>query len=228
MADFLTLTQIISGVRSKMNDASLDEDKITTAANDFQNQLFTDHRMAEMEASEDLSLADGESEVEFPDDALNIITITAINSDEQAYPLRKLYIPYEDFMGRFPDWETASENTPLYWTTFGRTIRFANPANADYTIRAEYIRHPEDMAQGSDESAITTTYRQMMVLGVCAILHDQNEDYDYGEQERVKLDGLIAAWVRNGGRGLARTGPVVMRSNRRGAPRSDWGLRSEW
>lgn len=227
MADKLILSDIRTAVRTKLNDETFDADIIDMAVNDFQNQLFTDYRLWQMEDTTNPSLGTGEYEVTIEDDVITFINFSLTDSDGAVHPFKAGFLSYDEFMRQHPDYATATAGRPLHWTRFGSLLRMSCPADATYTLNIDYLREPELMVEDEDEAEVTTTYKQLMVTGALVLVLENNEDYDYAENERAKLQGLITAFVRNNARGATMTGPIVMKTRRRGRG-SDWGLRSEY
>lgn len=221
MADLLTLSQIREGVRRKLSDDQYDATVIDEAANDFQNQLFTDHRIRRMETSTTLSVTSGETDMLLPSNFLTILNLTSFNSDNQFDTITDLYLPYAEFSNKYPNYAQAHQARPRIWTDFGNSIRFSAPSNAAYSFATDFLRVPELMEADGDEAEVTTTYREMFILGTLARVMDVNEDYDISQFEREKLDGLITAFVRNEGRSQIKVGPNIIRTRRR-------SVRSEW
>lgn len=207
-----TLAELRTTVRRKLDDASYDADVIDEAANDFQYELFANHRTRLMETSTTLSFAAGEYEKELDDDFMTILALLV--QDTQAYNIVKNHVLYEDFTERYPGFASDTARKPREWTDFANAIRLSAPTDTAIDIICDFLRTPARMESGSDEAEIPRGYKEMHALGTLVRIMEINEDYAEAGQERDKLDPMITSFVRNYGRGQIKTGPVVMRTGR--------------
>jgi hypothetical protein len=207
-----TLSELRESVRRKLDDMSYAADVIDESANDFQYELFANHRIRLMETSSTLSFSEGDYEKELDDNAQTILAILV--QATSPYNIVKNYILYEDFIENHPGFASANGQSPREWTDFGNAIRLAAPALADIDLVVDFLRTPSFMDSDSSEAEIPRSYKEMHVLGTLVRVMEINEDYAEAGQERDKLDPMITSFVRNYGRGQIKTGPVVMRTGR--------------
>ena len=220
--DKLTLAEIRAAVRGKLDDTQYDADLIDEAANDFQNELFTNNRIRSMEANDTVTIASGETSIDFPVDFLTLLEMTLIYSSTQYQNIKKHYVNYEQFMRSYANFAVASSMRPQTWTEFGEGARFSNPSDADYTFNIDYLRLPELMEADSDESEVRKVWKEMFTLGTLARVMEINEDYEEAAQERDKLDPLVTTFVAREGRGNIKTGASIISPGRgRGTFRAD-------
>lgn len=215
MADLLQLGDIVDAVRLDMSDTSFSREVIVAKANDFQNDLFTSHRIRRMETNDTVSVSQGATTADIPSDFMTAIEIAVINGDGDFRFITDNYYDYKSFMRKFANFAQANPSTILHWTDFGNGFRFSAPVDADYTLSIDYLREPEQMVNDSDEAEVSVLYKEMFVKGTKARVQEREEDYAEGAQERQELDALITTFVRNEGRGGFKTGPTIMRTNRR-------------
>lgn len=212
--DKLTLSEIREAVRGKLDDDSYDAAIIDEAANDFQNELFTNHRIRSMETSDTITVSSGDYEVDFPSDFLTMLEMTVIDSSNRFENIKDDYVNYNQFMRDYANFSVATSARPSTWTEFGGGARFSQPADAEYTINLDYLRLPELMVGDSDESEVRRVWKEMFTLGTLRRVMKVNEDYAEADQETQDLDGLVTAFVAREGRGQIKTGPTIMGTRR--------------
>ncbi|MCA9325524.1 hypothetical protein KDA23_05690 [Candidatus Saccharibacteria bacterium] len=213
--DKLTLSEIRTAVRGKLDDDSYDADLIDEAANDFQNELFTNHRIRSMESSDTINISADDYTIDFPVDFLTMLELTIIDSSSNYENIKDGYLNYNQFMRDHANFSVATATRPRQWTEFGGGARFTAPSDAAYTANIDYLRLPELMVNDSDESEVRKVWKEMFTIGTLARVMEINEDYAEASQERDKLDPLVTAFVAREGRGQIKTGPIIM-STRRG------------
>lgn len=220
----MTLSDIISKTRGKLGDTSFDSGLITDAANWFVNSLFFNNATRMMESSDILYPSAADTEVDMPDDFQTLVSLNCISP--QIYELKNYHMEYQDFMKRFPAWNSTSTVAAAisYWTDFSNQVRFSAPLAADTELAIDYLRLPVAMANLTDTCEVPDQYQELVILGTLARCMDTNEDYPEASQELANLSPLITAFIANESRGQFRTGPAIMRSNRRrgGIRRSPW------
>lgn len=211
----MTGNDIVNKVRGKLGDTSFDSGLILDAANWFVNQLFFNNATRMMEFTDTLFPSAGDTTMELPDDMQTLITLNVISPS--VYELKDFFLPQITFMKRYPFWNatTTTANQPQYWTDFNNTVRFNAPLDQDYEIAIDYIRIPAIMVALTDTCEVPDTYQELVVLGSLYRCMQTNEDYPEAEQELANLAPLTTAFIAQESRGQMKTGPVVIRSNRR-------------
>lgn len=219
--DYPTLAEIRESVRGKLDDDSYEASAIDEAANDFQNDIFMNHRIRTMETSDTVSVSAGDTTMALPDDFQTVIRMFVADG-ARSYDITENYIDYNSFMNRFANFADASSAAIHSWTDYGNGLRFSAPVLADSSVLVDYLRVPKYMKNDSSKFEISMQYRELCVLGTLARVMERDEDYDVAAVERNKLDGLVTAFVRNMGRGQIKTGPNVIRTRRRTQQQRDW------
>lgn len=211
------LSDIRQSVRIKLDDLAFDSSVIDECANDFQFELFNDNRFRFMEKNEILSPNVGGTSVALPNDFMNIINLTAIDSTTEFRDITSDgYLDYTTFMKRYPNFSVNTASKILDWTFYGEGLRFQSPTDGTYTLSLDYLRSPALMVDATDECELPINARELMTLGTLERVQRINEDYSQSDFEKNRLDGLRTAFIRNYGRGGAKVGPQLMRSNRYG------------
>lgn len=211
-----TRADVVADVQTLLDDDQYSADTITTAANWFQDEITTAYRLRFMEASDELSASQGDTEMELPDDILTIIEDGFYLTSPQTYNMMAHYISYRDFMRSYANFASATEGQASTWTDFGNMVRFARPLNADHTFQMDYLREATDVAEDEDAFEIPGRYREMIAKGTLSRVMEINEDYAEASQERKNMEPLITTFVRNEGRGQIKTGPIVIGPKMRG------------
>lgn len=212
-------SEIVSSVRSLLDDEEFDKDKIIEAANWLQDSIFNNHRTRIMEASvTDIEAAINDVTFPLPDDLQTIIT-TYVTSP-RIINLESRFLQYESFMPVFANFASATATPINKWTLFGNAVRFSAPLSEVTLFSLDYLRKPVAMKRDNDVCEIPDNYKEIISRGSLARLMERNEDYDEADVEYARIEPLITTFVRNEGRGQGKTGPVVMRSNRR--KNNDW------
>lgn len=226
MAD-ITTKDVITAVRAKLSDSAFDQLLIIDALNFFIADLYHNTRTRRMETNDQLFPGAGDTTADLSDDTDSIIRLTVTSPN--VYDLSDNYMEYGDFMRMFPKWQTDSAKALQQWTDFANALRFSAPLLTNTTIDIDYMRTPVlstlTSSTPSDSIELDEGYKELATLGTLARCMESNEDYAEAESERQNLAPLVTAWTRNEGRGGIKTGPVIMRSNRRSTRTSrnrDW------
>ncbi len=210
-----TLADIRTSVGRKLVDTSFDVATIDEAANDFQFEIFNDNRIRFMESNSALSVNSGDTSVDLPDDFMNLINLTVLDSATQFRDITKRgFLDYDAFMARYPNFSVANSQQILNYTFFGEGLRFAAPSNSAYTINCDYLRSPELMVQAGDDCELPINARELMTLGTLERIMRINEDYNEADFEYNRLASLRTAFIRNYARGAEKVGPQVIKTNR--------------
>lgn len=221
----MTGQNIVDRVRGKLGDTAFDQGQILDAANWFVNDLFTTNAMYIMETSDQLFPSAGDVEVDMPDDVQTAIWEGFNVVSPQIYNMKKWFMQYGDFMQRFPNYTNNPAAQLTFWTFFGNGIRFSAPLTADTQINLDYIRLPNQMTGLTSVCEVPDTYMEMVVLGALERCMQTNEDYPEASQEIANLAPLRTTFIANMARGQQKTGPVIVRTNRRGGNihENGWG-----
>lgn len=221
-----TRAELVSDVRTLLDDSQYSATTITTAANWFVHELAQNNRLRLFEASDDLYGSSGDTFVELPDDIMTMVNFYL--TSPAVYDLMSHYCEYGDFMRNFPNYATASQAQALEWTDFGNGVRFSRPLNADHTFTLDYMREPNEVSQDSDVFEVPGRYKEMLAKGTLVRIMEMNEDYAEASNERKNLEPLVTAFVRLEGRGQIKTGPTVIRTNRRRTGGMRPGVVRDW
>lgn len=210
----MTLADIITSVQNLLQDTSFSSDSITEAANWLQDEIFANNLYQKMETSSPpIAVLAGATTAPFPIDMQEMISF--YQTVPQVFDMHDFYLPYETFIARYPNFATLPASPVQYWTEFGNTIRFSAPLKTNCTFMMDYIRRPVDMVDSTDVCEIIDQYKQVISKGTLAKVMEQNEDYAEAATERGNIQPLVTAMIKNEGRGQFKTGPVIMRANRR-------------
>lgn len=210
----MIVSEIITSVQGLLQDNEFPQAQIIEAANWFQDKVFNDVNTRIMQVSDILSGSAGDTTIDYPDD------IKVVQSLIQTVPvpldLKDRFIDYQQFLQSFPGWNTTQLPANInQYTNFGQSMRLSNPLLTDVTIPIDYIRNPVRMVRLSDTCEIPDKYREMISKGTLAYCMEQNEDYGEAENEWNALAPVITAFNRREAVGQIKTGPVIMKSNRR-------------
>lgn len=209
----MTGADIVGWVRGKLGDTAFDQQQIIDAANWFVNSLFMNTQTRLMEENDTIFGSAGDTTADFPDDFQTLITLNV--TAPQVYELKDYHMEQVDFMKKFPNWENDLPAQMSYWTIFGNSIRFHAPLLANITMPIDYCRQPVAMVKVTDTCEVPDLYQELVVEGTLARCMATNEDYPEASQELANNSPLVTAFIRREARGFQRTGPVIMRSNRR-------------
>lgn len=205
-------------VRSKLDDLQYDGNKVDSAINWFQFELFNNTRTALMEDDVNIDFLQGDYEISIPSQIQTITEILVVPTDTSItpYSIWKYRKEHGDFLQKFPNFMVANQANPREWSFYGRKIRLAAPASFGGKLFVEFIRRPVKAVGDSDLLEIPDNYEELAVIGGTARVMEMNEDYAEAAQERQNLEPLQTTFIRNEARGSQHTGPTIMRSNRRG------------
>lgn len=205
-------------VRQKLDDLQYDGNKVDSAINWFQFELFNNTRTTIMEDDLNIAFVQGDYEVTIPSQVQVITEILVVptNPSIRPYSIWKNRQEHGDFLQNFPNFMVANQTDLREWSFYGRKIRFAAPANFAGNLFVEFVRRPVKAVNDNDVLEIPDNYEELAVLGGVARVMEMNEDYAEAAQERQNLEPLQVTFIRNEGRGSQKTGPTIMRSNRRG------------
>lgn len=216
----VTLADIKEQVRTYLGDDNIEDEVITDAANEFVKGLFADTRTEMMQTHTTLSALSGATEVPLPTNYQAIMTLRLTTPQNVSLPN---YMVYGDFMNVYGNFEVATPQQAYSYCMFGRKLRFSAPFNADHTFFLDYYRKPVDMSIDTDVCEIPGTYSKLIRVGTLTTIMKSNEDYAEALQELDDIEPLITTFKRNEAPGQGKTGPVIMRTNRRpGSQSSRW------
>lgn len=208
-----TLGDIRSALYDKLDDTGFSTDTIDRAANDFQFDLFNQHRIRFMEKHQDLSVLSNASSVDLPDDFMTLINLTILDSATVFRDITKSgFVNYDDFMTRFGNYSAAPTSKIYNYTFYGEGLRFQSRTNGAYTAALDYLRAPVLMTDAASECELPINCRELMTLGTLERIMRINEDYNEADAELERLEPMITAFVRNYGRGSEKVGPQIMKT----------------
>lgn len=222
----MKLSEIITSVRGRLDDSSFSATTITEAANWLQNDIFSGTRTRLMETSTTINASAGAVVADLPDDFNTIISIA--QTSPKAFDLMSMFVNHADFVKMFPDYATRTASTIQYWTDFNNQMRFSAPLSSNVVLTMDYVRNPVPMVRDSDVCEIPDLYKEIITRGTLLRVMEQNEDYAEASDERQIVNALITQFITNEGRGMVKTGPVVMKSNRRRYSLSGRGVGETW
>lgn len=218
-----TLGDIRTAVKGKLDDDQFSDADIDQAANDFQFELFNDNRIRFMEQSTTLAIGSAVTSKVLPTNFMNLINFTVFDSASQYRDITKDgYHDYDTFMYNFANYPYAPASKIYNWTFFGEGLRFSAKTDAAYNANLDYLRSPVLMVAAADACELPINCRELMTLGTLQRVMRINEDYNESAQEKAELQRLKTSFIKNYGRGGAKVGPQIIRTNRRGGSgRSD-------
>ena len=214
--DAITLAEVVDGVRGLLDDDQADETLIAQAANWFQDEVCNNNKFRFMEESDTISVAQGDTTADFPDDFQSILNLYVVSPSVSN--IFDQYLNYGDFMSSYANFAVASQAAVGTWTDYGNAMRFAAPANAATTLQLDYMKKPEHVVADSDEFVIPRNYEEILYNGTKARIMEIDEDFDEAAQIRQNMEPLMTTFIRNETRGQIKVGPNIMRTARRGGP----------
>lgn len=218
----MILSEIWSSVRGLLQDQQFSTDKITEAANWWQDEIFANNLYRKMETTAPITALQGVSTADFPDDMQRSLSVWVTSGPTQPYDMNRFYMNHDLFIQRFPKYLTYPQQYATFWTDFGNQMRFSAPLKVDHVFTHDYIRRPVDMVASTDVCEIPDQYRQVISKGTLARIMEQNEDYGEAQVERQVIAPLVTTMIAREGRGQIRSGPVVMKSGRRPTNTDGW------
>ena len=212
-----TLSDIRAAVKNKLDDLDFSNDSIDRAANDFQFELFNNNRIRFMEKNTVLAVSSGATNKTLPTDFMNLINLTVLDTTTQFRDITKRgYYDYTTFMENFANYSVAVASKIYNWTFFGEGVRFSNPTSAAFNVNCDYMRSPVLMVAATDACELPINCRELMTLGTLQRVMRINEDYNESAQEKAELTALKNSFIKNYGRGGAKVGGQIIKSNRVG------------
>ena len=222
-----TLASYREDIRADLDDSEYDSDIIDRAVNDYINEISTRAKVRKLEASDELFISAGDTDVELPDDKNTLLNLS-VTSPTPARRIFENYVEYNDFVINNPGYATVSSRSVVNtdWTDFGDGLRFSAPASVDTTVFVEYMRVPDKLENDDDENELdpNDVYHEMFVVGGRVRAMERNEDYDEALEERKKLVGRVVngiyrpgledTFIKNEGRGRIKAGPTIMGTHR--------------
>ncbi len=222
----MKLSEIVTSVRGRLDDQAFSSVTITEAANWLQNDIFSDTRTRIMEASTTINASAGAVVADFPDDFNTIISV--YQTSPKTFDLMPMFINHADFVQMFPNYATRASSVIQYWTDFNNQLRFSAPLSTNVVLTMDYIRQPVPMVRDSDVCEIPDQYKEIITRGTLLRVMEQNEDYGEAASERQIVNALITSFKTSEGRGQVKTGPVIMKSNRRRYSLTGRGVGETW
>lgn len=220
----MTLAEYREAVRSQIDDSEYDDTVVDRAINWYVKDICSRIHLRFMEATEEVTVSEGDTEVEFPDEMQTLLNLS-VTDPTPARQIFKNYVEYNQFIIDNPGFESVTSRGAANadWTDFGGKMRFSAPINATSTLLCEFLNRPEKMENDDDECVIPDQYDEMVTLGAQKRVMKRNEDYAEAKQESSDLSRLETTFIKNEGRGHLKVGATVMNSRRgrRGSWRAD-------
>lgn len=194
------LGTVRENVRNRLDDEDFEQEYLDRAINYAQWEITNKHHLTFLEKTDTLSISTSDTEVSLPADFheflyLRIATPTALRAD-----LTQLYQNYEDFVNVYL---TTSLNTPVQpyiWSMFGRKVKFAAPADQNYTFTLDYLRSSPKLTLETDVPDIPEEYQELLELGAYMRIAKREDDYDVKSQEEKDYRELLTSLLRVYGR----------------------------
>jgi hypothetical protein len=208
-------------VRNKFGDPSFDDATLTQFANETNKDICNTVAWPFMEkASGSLTLTSGTNTIAAISDLQQLINI------EVTAPTNRIlfldYMPYPEFVQRYPAPATLTAGQPSIWSVFAGALVFG-PANADqnYTVVEQYIKVPTTTSSDSSTLDVPDDFSELVVLGMYARALEAADQPDYATAQYNRYDKIMAQMkIRYG---IRQSGVPLVIQTRRSLLRNNLG-----
>jgi len=207
----MTGNELVTEVRSLMDDDQYPAATIIRNGNWVVNELYSSVRTRKMETSDVINVAQGDTTAPFPSNIQTILDIGV--TSPQPYSIKQYRVDGEVFTAKYPKWRTSSQNAIRWWTDFGNQMRFFAPVSAASVIAIDYLRTPVQVgSDGTGSYELGSMYDELLAKRTLRRCMMGNEDYEEAREEEASVAALAIAFVKNEGRGQLMAGGMRMRS----------------
>lgn len=124
------------------------------------------------------------------------------------------YMPYTEFLQRYPAPATLTAAQPSIWSTYGDNLIFG-PSFPDqtYTVTEQYIKVPSVPSSDSSTLDVPDDFRELVVLGMYARALEAADQPDYAIAQYNHYEKMLTLMKTR--RGIRQSGvPLVMQTRR--------------
>lgn len=173
-----TFSALKSKLMTQIGDPNLDSSIAGDALNYTQQEILNKFELTLNSGYQSNSVVAGTNTLAtaLPTD---LQRITALYDTVNGKDLTDKFLSNKEFRRMFPKIDTT--NQLGYWTFFTE-IEFSTLADQDYTLRIEYVKTADFLANDSDVPVIPQAFEEMLMLGAKMRVYEQKEDFDYANQ----------------------------------------------
>lgn len=206
------LSDVITRVQHKLDDASFDTAKLIDFANDTEREIFNRYRINNKEVQLDTitTTAGSRDLTGLPTTALQYITLRIILPVNYSKVIP--YVEYEDADVFYPNYNLLGQGPPIAWFNFAGVPALLNRADKTYTLSAKYTAQPTTLTVVGDTPNIPQEHSEILVLGMYARALEFNDEFDKAQVARQQMHQLAVDYVDTTRR-TAGT-PHIMKNNR--------------
>lgn len=210
------MSYTLSGIRQRVMIDKLDDDEYDTSVvdnfiNDTQRDIFTEYELSFMEKIYSGTVPEGVTIFAMPTDVSIIQAQVITGPDGTQRDLQDYYIPFREFIKRYPTPANNEPGEPYWWTSYAGKMLLSRPTDADYVMDIFYVKKPVDLTGENDVPDIPAEFEELMVLGAFARIQDREGDQDEAIVTKSQFDKKMLQLVSRYGFRRA-DGPLRMKN----------------
>ncbi|SIC60039.1 phage adaptor protein [Mycobacteroides abscessus] len=207
-----TLGDIVTEVKAKIKDTSFPDSLIKTYIQDTIDEVLGRNRFTFLEDTLTVNMSATDTEYAFAAPVQTITDITYTTDLTPTQPYRPEYVPYREFLERFPARMTDPAGLPMCFSLYGSTLLIPRALSEDITAKILYVKASPTLANDSDVPVIPVEFKQILVRGAQAGVEEYRENYDQAAIHRRKVEDLASDMLlRYGPRQFIRPGKSSLR-----------------
>ncbi len=212
MATTYTIGTYKTWVRNKLGDPSFDDLTLTQFAGDVNLLICNSMRWPFMETEFIGVISTSTNSYEPQSDQQQLINFQVTSPTNSIISVD--YMPYDEFVQRYPNPSTLTKSQPSIWTTFAGNMIFG-PALPDvvYTIKEQYIKYPSAPTDDGATLDVPDDFREIVVIGMYARALEAADQPDYAATQYKLFEQQLA--IMKYRYGIRQTGqPMVLQTRR--------------
>jgi hypothetical protein len=194
------LSVVRENVRNKLDDDEYEQTFLDRAINYAQWEITNRHHLSFMEASQPLTVNQGDLDASLPTDFHEYLHLLITSPTNVRANITEQYLDYEDFLNNYIVPAVNPQNRPYWWSEYGRKIKFANPADQTYTLLLDYLRSSAKLVDDTDVPDIPEEFSELLEIGAYMRINKREDDYDVKSAEQMDYQALLTDFLHVYGR----------------------------
>lgn len=191
MSTTYTLSQYKTWTRNKLDDSSFDDVSLTQFAGDVNLEICNAFAWPFMETTFVGTITSSTNTYQPQSDLQQRINFQVTSPTNRILALE--YMPYSEFVQRYPAPATLTASSPSIWTTFGNNLIFgAAYPDTTYTVTEHYLKLPSAPTSDTATLDVPDDFRELVVLGMYARALEAVDQPDYAAQQYVRFNALLS------------------------------------
>lgn len=186
-----TLQAIVRRVQTdKLDDDEFDTGIIGRYVNDTQRDIFNQFELSFQEKIFAGTLPSQATMFNMPDD-LALLQRAVLSDGTDVQDISKKYMPWRDFLDKYPDPATNTAGQVDNWTSYAGNIILNCPQLNDQTLTMYYIKTPIVLTLPTDVPELPSEFEELLVVGAYIRCLKFNEDFDQAAFVEIEYNKML-------------------------------------